>query len=180
MFLLLPAGSHSSSRLLELRLSTLPTARPGRGIRSRNPVFRNKTGLIVRGTLGHQKEAAIAQNGPQLAPRADHEVPKPCSSASESTTQLHALKGSLLGATKDTPALPITSDADVEASYSGLDDSLGLEAGVIPKSRLQAADPTSSGAQASTSGRGGRAAYATAAGSLLYPPAQRSHIRESW
>lgn len=73
--------------------------------------------------------------------------------------------------------LRFTSDKDVEATYSGLDDSQGLEAGVIPESRLTAEDPTSASAQASTSGR---LPYGSSAGSILYPPAQRNHIRESW
>lgn len=71
---------------------------------------------------------------------------------------------------------PITSDADVEATYRTLDDLQGLEAGVIPESRLRG-EPNASSAEASTSGRG---AYASSAGALLYPPAQRRHIRRSW
>ena len=74
-------------------------------------------------------------------------------------------------------SLRITSDKDVEASFHDLDDCQGLEAGVIPESRLLAEDPSSTTAQASTSGR---AAYSNGAGSILYPPAQRNHIRESW
>lgn len=81
------------------------------------------------------------------------------------------------GSAKSSDRLRITSDKDVEASYSGLDDSQGLEAGVIPESRLLAEDPSSTTAQASTSGR---LPYGTSSGSILYPPAQRSHIRESW
>ena len=72
---------------------------------------------------------------------------------------------------------PITSDLDVDATFSSLDDTQGLEAGVIPESRLCAEDPNSSAAEASTSGRG---TYASSAGALLYPPAQRRHIRRSW
>ena len=89
--------------------------------------------------------------------------------------QAHSLKSS--SGAGDRP-LRITSDKDVEASFVGEDDSQGLEAGVIPESRLLAEDPTSSpSGQASTSGRN---PYSKGAGSLLYPPAQRSHIRESW
>lgn len=80
------------------------------------------------------------------------------------------------GGSGDRP-LRITSDKDVEASFIGEDENQGLEAGVIPESRLLAEDPTNSSGRASTSGRH---SYGTTAGSLLYPPAQRSHIRESW
>ena len=89
---------------------------------------------------------------------------------------LQAHKNSKTAKSGDRP-LRITSDKDVEASYSGLDDSQGLEAGVIPESRLLAEDPSSTSAQASTSGR---LPYGGSAGSILYPPAQRNHIRESW
>lgn len=78
---------------------------------------------------------------------------------------------------KDSPEKPFTSDRDVEATFSGLDDVQGLEAGVITESRLLAEDPSPNGAEASSSGRGG---YASSAGALLYPPAQRRHIRRSW
>ena len=77
------------------------------------------------------------------------------------------------------PKLPITSDLDVEASAGRYGSEQPPEVGIIPDSRLHAADPTSNSAAASTSGR---SAYSggLGAGSLLYPPAQRSQIRESW
>lgn len=84
-------------------------------------------------------------------------------------------------AVKDEQLLPITSDADVEASLAGQDDDQAIEAGVIPESRLYVEDPTSIVAQASTSGRqAGTAASAAVADRLLYPPAQRNQIRDSW
>ena len=91
-----------------------------------------------------------------------------------SPLQAHKKKNS--GKAGDRP-LGITSDKDVEATYSGLDDTQGLEAGVIPESRLLAEDPSSTSAQASTSGR---LPYGGSSGSILYPPAQQNHIRESW
>lgn len=88
-----------------------------------------------------------------------------------------------LGASRDSKSaakqevgLPITSDRDVEASFSGRDDNQGLEAGVIPESRLYAVDPSSTTAQASASGRSPARSVVTA----LYPPAQRSQISDSW
>lgn len=96
--------------------------------------------------------------------------------SSNSSGCLKAHRSRSLGGSGDKP-LRITSDKDVEASFHDLDDSQGLEAGVIPESRLRAEDPSSTTAQASTSGR---VAYSNGAGSILYPPAQRNHIRESW
>lgn len=176
MFASLPHGSILSNRPLGVRVSPILTARTGiRRSFSRSSTSIRKV-LDARSRLGRSRGLSITQSSPPSAPKADHEGVQHCPPTSASNTQLQALKGNKPGFNKDSP-LPITSDADVEASYSGLDDSLGLEAGVIPESRLQAEDPTSSSAQPSTSGR---RAYATAAGSLLYPPAQRSHIRESW
>lgn len=86
----------------------------------------------------------------------------------------------LAAAARAERGLRITSDKDVELSLSGLDDNQGLEAGVIPESRLHAVDPFSSAAKASTSGRPAVGVAAAPPGMLLYPPAQRSQIRDSW
>ena len=101
-------------------------------------------------------------------------------SSSSNLLKAYAQQGSKPQPLSGTP-LPTTSDADVEASFIGAGEDQPLETGVIPESRLYAEDPVSNTGKASTSGRPACSVSAVSTDSLLlYPPSQRSQIRESW